>query len=64
MILVSISSKEDKFVIRLKHKIDFVKESQFWKTKSLNKRTVCVFCQLFISIAELFCKEVLVRSPK
>jgi hypothetical protein len=64
MILVSISSTEEKFVIRLKHKINYVVEKKFWTNKSLDKRTIYVFVQLFLSAAKLILKEVFVRSRK
>ncbi|MFA6026485.1 MAG: hypothetical protein WC727_08610 [Ignavibacteriaceae bacterium] len=61
MILVSISSTEEKFVIRLKHKIDYVVEKKFKRTKPLNKRTIYVFVQLFFSTIKLIFKELFVR---
>lgn len=62
MILVSISSTEEKFVIRLKHKIDYVVEKKFGRIKSLNKKTIYVFVQLFFSITKLVFREAFVRS--
>lgn len=64
MILVSISSTEEKFVIQLKHKIDYVVEKKFGKTKSLNKRIIYLFVQLFFSIIKLIFKEAFVRINK
>ena len=61
MILVSISSTEEKFVIRLKHKIDYVVEKKFKRAKSVNKRTIYMFEQLFFSITKLIFKEIFVR---
>ena len=61
MILVSISSTEEKFVIQLKHKIDYVVEKKFERTKSLNNRTIYVLEQLFFSITKLIFKEIFVR---
>jgi hypothetical protein len=63
MILVSIYPKEEKFVIQLKHKIDYVVEKKFGRIKSLNKRRIYVFMQLFYSIIKLIIKETFVRSP-
>jgi hypothetical protein len=62
MILVSIYSEEETFVIRLKHKIDYVAEKKYVKTKSLNSRTIYVFGQLIFSIVKLIFKEVFVKS--
>lgn len=62
MIFVSINSTEEKFVIELRHKINYVVEKKFWGIKSLNKRTIYVFVQLFFSITKLMFKEVFVRS--
>lgn len=61
MILVTISSTEEEFVIRLKHKIDFVVEKKFGKITSLNIKTIYLFAQLFISITKLIFREVLLR---
>lgn len=58
MILVTISSTEEEFVIRLKHKIDYVVEKKFGKIKSLNIRTVYLFTQLFLSITKLIFREI------
>jgi hypothetical protein len=62
MIFVSISSTEDKFVICLNHKIEHVIENKFGRIKSLNKRIIYVFVQLFFSTSKLILKEVFVRS--
>jgi hypothetical protein len=64
MILVTISSTEEKFVIRLKHKIDYVVEKKFGKIKSLNRRTVYLFAQLFFSITKLFYIESFGRNKR
>ncbi len=62
MIIVSISSTEEKFVIRLKHKIDYVVEKKFRRTKFFNRRTIYVFVQLVISITILIFKEIFTES--
>lgn len=62
MIFVSISSTEEKFVIELKHKIDYVVERNFGKLKSLNKSTVYMFFQLFFGTAKMIFKEIFGRS--
>ena len=62
MIYASISSTEEKFVIELKHKIDYVVEKKFERTKSLNNRTIYVLEQLFFSITKLKFKEMFIRS--
>lgn len=62
MIYASISSSEEKFVIELRHKIDYVVEKKFGRIKSLNNRTIYVFAQLFFSITKLIFKEVFTRS--
>lgn len=64
MILVSISSTEEKFVIRLKHKINYVVEKKFGRIKSLNKKTIYLFVQLFFSITKLIYKEAFARIKK
>jgi len=61
MILVSISSTEEKFVIKLKHKINYAVEKKFDGTKSVNQRTIYVFEQLFFSITKLIFNEIFVR---
>lgn len=61
MILVSISSTEEKFVIRLKHKIDCVVEKKFKATKSLNKRMFYLFEQLVLTTTKLLFKEMFSR---
>jgi hypothetical protein len=58
MITVSISSTDEKLVIRLKHKIDYVIEKNFGSSKSVNQRTLFVFGQLFLSFAALIYKEL------
>ena len=62
MILVSISSTGEKFVIKLKHKINYAVEKKFERTKSVNQRTIYVFEQLFFSITKLIYKEMFIRS--
>lgn len=64
MILVSISSSEDKFVIKLNHKINFVIEKEFGRIKSITKRTNFVVVQLFFATAKLLYKEIFVRLNK
>ncbi len=58
MILVSISSTEEKYVIRLKHKIEFETEQNFANSKPFGKRTFYVFAQLFLSISKLIYLEM------
>jgi len=58
MILVSVSSTEDKFVIRLNHKINYVIENKFGKIKSLERRTLYVIAKLFLLIPKLIFKEI------
>jgi len=53
---------DEKLVIRLKHKIDYVIEKKFRTKNSLNKRTMYVFVVLFSSITKLIFKEVFRRS--
>ena len=62
MIFVSINSTEEKFIIELRYKIDYVVEKKFGRIKSLNNRTIYVFAQLFFSITKLIFKEVFARS--
>jgi hypothetical protein len=58
MILVSISSTEEKFVIRLRHKIDYVVEKKFGITSSSGRRRNYLFIQLFFSFTKLIYKEL------
>ncbi len=62
MILVTISSTEEEFVIRLKHKIDYVVEKKFGRIKSLNIKTFYLFSQLFLSITKLIFREIFLRT--
>ena len=62
MIIVSISSTEEKFVIKLKHKINYVVEKNYRRITSLNKRAICVIVQLFFSTLNLIYKEIFLRS--
>jgi hypothetical protein len=62
MIRVSISSSQEIFVIRLKHKIEYVVEKKFGKIKSLNKRAIFIFGHLFLSLTKLIIKEITVRG--
>lgn len=62
MILVRIYPAEEKFIIELQHKIKYVIEKDFGRIKSMNKRTVYVFAQLFIATAKLLTKEVFARA--
>lgn len=57
MILVSISSTEEKFVIRLQHKIDYVVEKIFGRTLSIGRRGIYLFVQLLLSLTKLIYKE-------
>ncbi|MFA6979570.1 MAG: hypothetical protein WC209_09630 [Ignavibacteriaceae bacterium] len=57
MILVSISSTEEKFVIQLRHKIDYVVEKNFGSTLSIGRRGIYLFVQLFFSLTKLIYKE-------
>jgi len=57
MILVSISSTEEKFVIRLQHKIDYVVEKNFGRTLSIGRRGIYLFVQLLLSLTKLIYKE-------
>jgi hypothetical protein len=61
MIIVSIFPTEEKFVIHLKHKIDFIVEKKFGRIKSLNKRTMYVFVHLLFSVVRLVFKETLMK---
>ncbi len=61
MILVTISSTEEEFVIRLKHKIDYVVEKKFGKINSLNIKTIYLFAQLFLSTTKLIFREIFLR---
>ena len=62
MILVRIYSTEEKFVIELQHKIKYAIEKDFGSIKSINKRTIYVFAQLFIAAAKLISKEFFART--
>lgn len=62
MILVSISSTEEKLVIRIKHKIEYLLESKY--KKSIKKRNLYVFVLLFLSCAVLMSKEIFMRFHK
>jgi hypothetical protein len=64
MILVRIHPSEDKFLIELSHKIDYVVEKKFGRTKSLNRRTAYLFTHLIIAAAILLIKEMLMRFRK
>lgn len=64
MILVSISSSEDKFVIKLHHKINYVIEKEFGRINSIAKRTNFIIVQLFLGIVKLLFKEVLARFQR
>jgi hypothetical protein len=61
MILVSISSSEEKFVIHLKHKINLVIEKKFGNAKALNRKTAYVFILLLLSFLNLLFKEIFLR---
>lgn len=62
MILVSISSTEEKYVIRLKHKIEYETEKKFENSKPFSKRTFYVFVQLFLSMSKLIYLEMIKGS--
>ena len=62
MIIVSIFSSEEKFVIRLKHKIDLVVEKKFFKAYSSSQRSFYLFVQLFFSTTNLIYKEIFAES--
>ena len=62
MITVSILSTNDKLIVRLKHKIDYVVEKKFGRTQSFNQRTMYVFVQLFFSFTKMIFKEVFMWS--
>jgi len=64
MIIVSIFSSEEKFVIRLKHKIDLVVEKKFFRAYSLSQRTIYLFVQLFFSTTKLIYKEIFAESAQ
>lgn len=59
MISVSITTTEEKLVIRLKHKIDYVVEKNFVGLQSLQLKTGYIFTQLFFSVAVMLFKETL-----
>ena len=61
MIIVSIFPTEEKFVIHLKHKIDFIVEKKFGRIKS-NKRTLYVFMNLLFSVIRLVFQETLMKQ--
>jgi len=61
MILVRISTTDERFVIELKHKIDYMVEKKFRRIKSLKNRTIYVFVHLFLSAAKLILKEIFMR---
>ena len=48
--VVSISSIEEKFVIQLRHKINYVVEKKFGRTRPETKEQPIVLVQLFFSI--------------
>lgn len=58
MILVSISSSEDKFIIRLKHRIEYVIENRFGKIKSENVKTAYIFVQLLFAVTKMIFLEI------
>jgi hypothetical protein len=59
MILVSISSTEEKLVILVKHRIEYLLESKY--RKSIKKRNLYVFALLFLSFVVLMSKEIFMR---
>ena len=58
MMIVSIYETDEKFIIELKHKTEYVVEKKFWRTKTSDKRTFNVFSQLFLSVTKLLYKEL------
>lgn len=61
MFLVRIYPTDEKFTIELQHKIKYVLEKNFGKTKSLYRRTFYVFSQLIFATLVLMSKEVFMR---
>lgn len=61
MILVSVSSSNEKFRIFLKHKIIYAVEKKFSRSLSLSKRTSYVLRQLFVSIIKLTFIEIFAK---
>lgn len=64
MILVSISSTEEKFIIRLHHKIDYVVEKKIDRTITNNRRGIYLLIQLFFSLSKLIYKESFGRMKR
>jgi hypothetical protein len=64
VILVRIYPTDEKFIIELQHKIIYVVEKKFEKTKSLERRTFYVFAQLSFAVIALISKEVFMRTHK
>jgi hypothetical protein len=64
MILASISSTEEKFVIQLKQKTKFMTEKKLENTKLFTKRSfyLYLFMQLFFTITKMLYKEIFVRA--
>jgi hypothetical protein len=64
VIFVRIYPSDEKFTIELQHKIKYVVEKKFGKTKSLDRRTFYVFAQLLFATIMLISKEVFMRPRK
>jgi len=62
MIIVSISSTEEKFVIQLKHKIDYMVVKKYRYSKLPITKTVYLFVHLFYSMVKLIYSEIFLRS--
>ena len=62
MITVSISSTEEKLIVRLKHNIEYVAEKNFGRTQSFNQRTMFLLYLLFFSFTKMILKEAFIRS--
>jgi hypothetical protein len=62
MVTVSILSTDDKLVVRLKHKIDYVVEKKLGSAKSFNQSNMYVFVQLFFTYTKMIFREVFIRE--
>lgn len=62
MISVSITTTDEKLVIRLKHKIEYVVEKQMKGFRKFKRNSGYVLTQLFLSVAVLFFKEIAARK--
>ncbi|MDP2300869.1 MAG: hypothetical protein Q8N03_00400 [Ignavibacteria bacterium] len=59
MISVSITTTQEKLVIRLKHRIEYVVEKKLQGLLYSKRNSGYVFAQLFFSVAVLLTKEIL-----